>query len=364
MKIIYHHPLPLDAKSSSASGIRPSRMLSAFIALGHDVDLVTGFSSERKKIILEINEKIKNGKKYDFCYSESSTMPTVLTDPHHLPLHPFLDWGFFSFCKKNNIPIGLFYRDIYWRFENYAKGLNPIKKAVAKVSYGFDLWVYERTLSKLYLPSLKMGAYVPHVSPSLFAALPPGHVSPDIVTQPVSDLGIRPLKLFYVGGMSSHYQMHELFKAVLNLPDVQLVLCTREAEWRSVQHEYPALSPNIKIVHLSGIEMEAQLQACDIAVLFVKPQEYWDFASPVKLFEYLGFQKPILASEGTLAGRFVKEQGIGWSLPYNMNAVMKLLEALHQRPVLFNPIYEKLKQVAPQHSWQARAEQVIKDLTQ
>jgi hypothetical protein len=339
-------------------------MLAAFRESGYIVDLVTGYSVERKKCIDKVKEKIMHGEKYEFVYSESSTMPTALTDPHHLPLHPFLDWQFFSFCKKNNIPIGLFYRDVYWRFKNYGKGLNPIKKAVAKFSYEFDLWVYERTLSKLYLPSMDMGAYVPHVSPSRFVALPPGHVSPDIVTQPVSELGISPLKLFYVGGMSSHYQMHELFKAVLNVPDVQLTLCTREAEWRSVQHEYPALAPNIKVVHLSGAAMEAQLQACDIAVLFVKPQEYWEFASPVKLYEYLGFQKPILASEGTLAGRFVKEQGIGWSLPYDMNAVTKLLGALRQRPVLFNPIYEKLKQVAPHHSWQARAEQVITDLTQ
>lgn len=364
MNIIFHHPLPLDKNAKSASGIRPLRMLAAFKELGCDVDLVTGYSSERKKHIAKVKENIRQGKKYDFVYSESSTMPTVLTDPHHLPLHPFLDWQFFNLCKKNNISVGLFYRDIYWLFDNYGKGLNPVKTAVAKLAYRFDLWVYQKTLTKLYLPSLEMGRYVPRVTPSRFAALPPGHTSPDIITQPVSELSNRTLKLFYVGGMSSHYQMHELFKAARSLPNIELKICTRESEWQSVKHEYPELTANIQIVHLSGAEMEAQLQACDIAVLFVKPQEYWEFASPVKLYEYLGFQKPILASEGTLAGRFVKEQGVGWTLPYDVNAVTTLLKKLGIAPALLKPVHEKLKQVAPHHSWQARAEQVIKDLTQ
>jgi glycosyltransferase involved in cell wall biosynthesis len=338
-------------------------MLAAFKELGCDVDLVTGYSEERKKCIAKIKENIKQDKKYDFVYSESSTMPTILTDPHHLPLHPFLDWQFFSFCKKNNIPIGLFYRDIYWLFDSYGAGLNPIKTAVAKLAYRFDLWVYQKTLAKLYLPSKEMGAYVPHVDSSHFSALPPGHTSPPVSMQTAPNLNNRPLKLFYVGGMSSHYQMHELFKAARSLPNIELKICTRESEWQSVKHEYPELTANIQIVHLSGTEMEAQLQACDIAVLFVKPQEYREFASPVKLYEYLGFQKPILASEGTLAGRFVKEKGVGWALPYEVDSVSGLLKKLIKNPELFGPVYEKLQQVAPQHSWQARAKQVIKDLS-
>ena len=100
MRIIFHHPLPLRLNSSSASGIRPVRMLEAFRQLGYEVDVVAGYSSERKKIIKKIKQKIENGVKYDFIYSESSTMPTVLTDKHHLPLNPFLDFGFLFFVKK------------------------------------------------------------------------------------------------------------------------------------------------------------------------------------------------------------------------------------------------------------------------
>lgn len=364
MNIIFHHPLPLDEKAKSASGIRPLRMLKAFKDLGYDVDLVTGYASERKECISLVKSNIKNGKKYDFVYSESSTMPTILTDPHHLPLNPFLDWYFFHFCKKSNIPVGLFYRDIYWLFDSYGQGLNPIKAAVAKLAYRFDLWVYQRTLSKLYLPSLEMGTYVPRVKPSIFSALPPGHASSEIVNQTPAELTNRSLKLFYVGGMSSHYQMHTLFDAVRNLPVIELTVCTRESEWQAVKGEYSAMSDNIKIVHLSGAAMEEQLEACDIAVLFVKPQEYREFASPVKLYEYLGSRKPILASEGTLAGRFVKEQGVGWTIAYEVEAVTEQLKKLSASPELLVAVQTQLSQIAPKHSWQSRATQVIKDLTQ
>ena len=63
----------------------------------------------------------------NFLYSESSTMPTSLTEPHHMPTHPFLDFSFFYFCKRNGIKIGLFYRDIYWKFEIYKEKVHGIK---------------------------------------------------------------------------------------------------------------------------------------------------------------------------------------------------------------------------------------------
>lgn len=360
MKIIFHHPLPLDPYAKSASGIRPLRMLQAFKDLGYEVDLVTGYVKERKKAIRSIKEKIKKGFKYDFVYAESSTMPAVMTEPHHLPLNPFFDFLFFRFCKKKNIPIGLFYRDIYWLFQEYGKGMNPIKTIAAKLAYRFDLWVYEQTVTRLYLPSIEMGSYVPKVSKNKFSALPPGHNFSRVTDTLNKNSGS--LKLFYVGGLSNHYQLHLLFEALQELPEVDFTLCTREAEWQAIKHEYPELSQNIKIIHKTGPEMERCLQACDVAVLFVKPQRYWEFAAPVKLYEYIGFQKPVLASEETLAGQFVKENSIGWSLPYTKEAVIAQLRLLVKDPSLLTAVQENIVKIASKHSWAARARQVVKDL--
>ena len=290
-------------------------------------------------------------------------MPTILTDPHHLPLHPFMDWFFFKFCKNNDIPIGLFYRDIYWLFETYSDGLNTLKRVVAKTAYWFDLWVYQQTLSKLYLPSLEMGRYIPLVSRECFQQLPPGHHSDaDSATNFHYQPG-NPIRLFYVGGLSSHYQLHTLFEVVCKEPRIELTICTREPEWLAVKHQYPKPGKNIRIVHLSDAAMESELKSSDIAVLYVKPQEYWEFASPVKLYEYLGHRKPILASKGTLAGSFVQKNGLGWTLPYEAEKLTKFFSDLLTTPSLFAPVYANLNTVAREHTWQNRANQVIEDLT-
>lgn len=97
-------------------------MFQAFQELGYVVDVVWGRASERKAKINEIKQNVSRGIQYDFIYSESSTMPTLLTEPNHIPISPTIDFGFFSWAK-NGIPICLFYRDIHWRFEHYKNKL-------------------------------------------------------------------------------------------------------------------------------------------------------------------------------------------------------------------------------------------------
>lgn len=363
MNIIFHHPLPLDLNAKSASGIRPLRMLEAFQRLGYEVDIVAGYSKERKKAIKEVKKKIKLGAEYDFVYSESSTMPTILTDKHHLPLNPLLDFSFFRFCKNNNIKVGLFYRDIYWLFESYDNSVSFLKGRAAKLSYIYELHFYKRYLSHLYLPSIEMGRYVPIVPSTIFSALPPGHdIESQVSENEYQNDSIHKLKVFYVGGMSDHYQMHILFSVINQRDDIEFVLCTRENEWNALKSEYPELSKNIKIVHKSGREMQALMADSDIVSIFVKPQEYREFAAPVKLYEYLGHHKPIIASQGTLAGKFVAENKIGWSLPYDEKALNSLFDELICKPELIVEIKQQMNVVAESHTWQARAKQVIKDL--
>ncbi len=363
-KIIFHHPLPLNPNATSASGIRPLRMLEAFKSLGYEVDIIAGYSKERKKAIKEVKKKIKLGAEYDFLYSENSTMPTILTEKHHLPLNPLLDFSFFRFCKNKNINVGLFYRDIYWLFESYDKSVSFLKGRVAKLSYNYELYFYKRYLARLYLPSLEMGKYVPIVPSTIFSALPPGHdVKSQLSENEYQNDSTHKLKVFYVGGMSDHYQMHTLFSVVNQRDDIEFTLCTRESEWNAVKSEYPDLSDNIKIVHKSGVEMHDLMAASDVVSIFVKPQEYREFAAPVKLYEYLGHRKPIIASKETLAGNFVAKNGIGWSLTYSESDLNNLFDKLVESPKLLVSVQQQMNVIALHHTWQARARQVIKDLT-
>ena len=58
--IVYHAPFPLDREASSASGIRPVRMLDAFRELGYTVLDVTGSARERSRRLRAVAAPVDN----------------------------------------------------------------------------------------------------------------------------------------------------------------------------------------------------------------------------------------------------------------------------------------------------------------
>mgnify|MGYP001222481283 CR=1 FL=1 len=357
-QMIFHYPLPLDKNTSSASGIRPLKMIQAFEKIGYEVNIVAGYGKERSERIKNLKARILSGEKFEFLYSESSTMPTLLTEKNHLPKYPFLDFGFFKFCKNQNIKIALFYRDIYWLFSEYDKSLSFIKRNVAKFFYRYELKKYDELIDIVYLPSLQMAKFIPIIHQNKFKALPPGHDE----NENYESKNIETLELLYVGGIGNHYQMHKLFNVLKSFPKIHFTLCTRENEWENVKSEYE-LSKNISIVHKNGDDLKDLYQNAHIAMLFVKPQEYREFASPVKLYEYIGNEKPIIASKDTLAGKFIEENDIGWAIEYQEESLLHLLNKILNNKDLIKLKKQNIQKIKMNHSWMSRALQVEKDLS-
>lgn len=358
MHMIFHHPLPVRPDAQAASGIRPFQMMEAFRSLGFEVDAVCGYSAERARAIDAVHRKLRQGVRYDFVYSESSTEPTLLTDRHHLPLHPLLDFGLFARAKACGIPVGLFYRDVYWRFPGYGVRLPVWKRAAARLFYRYDLLQYARLVDRLYLPSMEMARHVPGIAAGRFASLPPGFAGRALPQRP----GCR-LRLLYLGGFGEHYRMHALVRALHGLPEVELVICTRESEWLSARDDYALPDAgNVRVVHRSGHDVDELLAEADIGVLCVEPQPYWEFAAPLKLYEYMGAEKPVIASVGTLAGDFAVTQGIGWSVPYDASQIGGLLRSIATDRSALEQKIGVLRRVKHQHTWQVRARQVASDL--
>lgn len=365
--IIFHLPILLDPNAKTASGIRPRKMLQAFKDLGYHVDEISGNGKERKKKIKEIICKIRKGVKYAFLYSESSTMPTALTDNHHLPLRPLMDYMLFRACKKSSIPIGLFYRDIYWLFPDYKKTISFWKYIFARFFFRLDLIAYEKYISRVYLPSTRMKSFIPIISEVKFDELPPAHNN-KVTTQ--SNLEIchpsEKIKLFYLGGIGTHYQMHALWQAVSDLQFITLTICTRELEWLKIKHEYEAISDgipdNINVIHKAGNDLKPHFQQADICLVFVKPKPYWSFAVPVKLYEYIGEGKPIIATNGTMAGEIVDTNDLGWSMPYDYKSMLELLSDLNQNKQSIIQKAKKVIEFAKHQTWEERARKVANDL--
>lgn len=360
-RCIFHYPLPLDRHSRFGGQLRPAEMMKALTEWG-EVWLVAGDAAQRRQRMREVVRAIEEGVHFDFCYSESSTMPTSLTGSKHLPTHPFQDFAFLARLRRVGIPVGLFYRDIHWRFPMYGKELSRSRKIAAITMYKYDLLAYGRCLDVIFLPSLEMADYVNLPGNVRLAPLPPGHA----VSIPPASAEPSPLSLFYVGGFGDIYHVDALLAAVAQRPGVHLTVCTRRDEWAAALPRVERyLGENIQIVHAQGqAELAPFFQACNIGVLAVEPQEYWKFAVPLKLYEYIGNGKPILSSVGTLAGDIVAADKLGWRVPYGVAPLTDALDRLASTPAMVRSATEQVMKVREANSWSGRVGQAARVLAE
>lgn len=355
---IFHVPYPLQFTNPIGGAVRPVKMLRA-LQEPYDVAVVAGDAAERRQAMGAVLTRLKAGERFEFCYSESSTMPTALTQRHHLPTHPLLDFSFFRQLRSHGVPVGLFYRDIHWRFPIYRNSTSLPKRLVAKAFYRYDLAAYGRTVDHLFLPSVEMAGYVPLPRRVPVSALPPGHEGDVLEPEPSN----HPVRLFYVGGTLQNYRMHEFLAGVHASPQVQFTLCTRENEWQRARPDYAEwLGDNVQVVHANGPETGPYFAQANVAVVATEPQEYWNFAAPLKVYEYLGHGLPIIASEGSLAGRFVAEQGVGWTVPYRRDAFVELLADLDAHPEKITQARDRVLAIRDEHSWAGRVREVAQVL--
>ncbi|MCT1431073.1 glycosyltransferase [Brachybacterium muris] len=332
-------------------------MRDAFEEIGYEVLEVQGYGAERRQAVREVREFLEAGGTLEFAYFENSTMPTLLTEPHHLPTHPLVDVDLLRLLRQHRIRSGLFYRDVYWRFPAYVASVGRAIATGTKALYHAELLAYRRWIDRVYLPSLAMAPYVPHIRTEQVDELPPGGRIHDV---PEVD---GPFTLLYVGNISEYYRMHEFFAAAADVPSVRVIVCTPEDSWAAVRDEYRSLlGSNIEVVHLSGNELLGLFAKADVCALLVEPAEYRDFAAPVKLFEYIGHGKPVLATRSTHAGRVVEQLGAGWTIPYDRTAISEKLAELVSDPADVLRKKQKTRAVRETTTWQARARKVADDL--
>ena len=362
-RMIFHHPLPLIPDAASASGIRPVQMKRSFEELGYEVWEVTGYTKERGRLASDVRYAIRCGVRFDFCYSESSTMPMTMTNPTHLPTRPFLDVGFFRSLRRNGVPVGQFLRDIYWVFPNYRESLPFFKLRAALAAYEWDMRTLRHHVDRVFLPSLKVGEYI-NLGNVPISALEPGHGHAEPLSGPEEGAS-----LFYVGGIGPGYKLHELFAAVKraweekNL-DVRLTVCLRSEEWDAVKHEYEQWAcPAIEIVHGHGNSLREYFERTNIAAIVVDLDEYWKLGVPVKLYEYVGAGKPVMVTKGSLAGDMVERMELGWTVDNSPEAVVELLERLANDPQEIQRVRARVLSQRDAHTWLERARQAAEELT-
>lgn len=340
-------------------------MLDAFKELGFDVTEVIGFSAERKCAIKKLERTISLAGEYLFAYGESSNAPFALNDPNRLPFHPFIDYKFFHLLKKNNIPFGYFYRDVYWKFAVFTEMLPWHLRALSLPFYQLD-WIFlKKYVDHLFLPSKRMNEVLPSAWPlALCSGLPPGGDRYIDGCRRKLPNGISKVNCLYVGGVSPPlYDLRETVKEVSNLPFVDFVICCHESEWGKWRHIYEVnMGRNIQVVHKTSSEL-AELYSKANAFLMVRaPHEYMNYTIPIKLMECISYGVPIVCNSGSESARYIEKNQIGWVIdrPAELSALLSKLKIDSQE---FDSKVNKIIELQQQNLWVDRAQQVAKTLT-
>lgn len=361
-KCIFHYPMPFNYEKKNGSSLRPISMFEAFKECGYDVDLISGYGNARAATIRKIKNNIREGIKYDFLYSESLTQPTLLAEKDHIPRHPFLDFSFLKFCKKNNIPILLYYRDMHWKFDQYRKSVAWYKKMITIPLYKYDLYQYFKNVDILYCPTEKFKEF--GLNKYNIKALPPGcKINSKVTKYKMNRIKEdNTIHVFYVGGVAGIYDISLFLKGMMSCDNVFLTICTPEDHWNA-NKEYLQkwMNARIKVIHRNSNQLEEYYKSADVS-LFCKAQDlYTDMAVPIKTKETLGYGTPIIVSDNLAVAKDVKEGGYGWIVKPEPEAIQELLEYLCNNPEEINKKTHRAIQAAEKNTWEMRAEQVIHD---
>lgn len=348
-RIVFHVPFRLGY-AISGGGIRPGKMIAAFEALGYAVDVISGDKASRAQAMAAIAKRLDRGEEYAFCYAESSVLPTMLTEKNNRPFYPFADFDFFAMLKRRGIRIGLFYRDIYWKFKYFMQDKPWHARLWRKFFYHLDFHYYAKLLDVLFLPSMKLAYLLPDGLKAKASPLPAAHDMTSDVDRPFPRTP-GDLRFIYVGGVSSPvYDITPLIKLGAQYP---VTVCTRQEEWAQWQGFYGNLPGGVTVCHLHGDALKAAFAEHTISAIVRTDHPYLGFAMPNKLYEAVGQNIPLLVSGGTSVAEFVAEHNVGWVLDADF-------DHFDPRRMIreYGDKVERMKAIKADHHWTMRARKV------
>jgi glycosyltransferase involved in cell wall biosynthesis len=363
-KVLVYYPFPLAKQPNSGSKLRPHEMYKAFCEWGAkeevEVILISGTSAEREKQFCQLQNEGKLTNLL-FCYMENQTIPLWLTDPGHKPQKPLIDWKVLRYLKEHHVPVGVFYRDVYWKFDELYP-LKGWKKKIMQTIYRWEERFYEKYCDVIFLPSMEMGKYVSIRRP--MTDLPPGGKRKTI---PLKQRDNNISKAIYVGGINNDdYGLFLLLDAIeivnREKPLVHLTVVCRKNEYDAlpVAKKERIKQLNVEVKHISGEELDHLYTQMDFAFIPRIRSEYNDFSVPVKLVEYLSNGLPIVATSCLAQKRFIEADGYGIICDDNKHSMAEAIRNMME----YQDSYRNniVRTFVEKHSWVARVEKVKKTL--
>lgn len=335
---------------ASGSSVRPQRMYDAFLSLGYDVTLLSGLQNrrrERRRKVRALIRKLEREGLPAFCYVE----------PPSGPFFNFCDHRLLIYLHRRGVPIGLFYRDAYWKFASWWQ-IKGLKRFFIILMQRFDLVMFARCCDVMFFPSKSMADLFGF---SCQSVLPPAGM--DFIVPEHETAG----EALYIGGVSSSYGTDNLLKAfeIINereKKDIRLTLVCRASENAGILEGYVG-RPWLEIAHASGDEeLRVYYERCDVAVYPSRSDFYTNFCMPVKIFEYLSRALPVVCTSCREIASFVEKTGIGIVTGDDAESIAAGVMRLYDEPGLRQTLRGNCVSALRENMWVNRAEKAAGEI--
>ena len=325
----------------SGSSVRPKKIYDAFLEEGYNVSLLKGQQNrklERWKACFKFFKEIKN-KEYEFCYVEPPAGPIFNLCDHLLLLY---------ISKIMKVPVGLFYRDAYWKFADWYE-VKGLKKFIINTMHKFDWKIIKSVCKRVYFPSKTMGDLFDF---SDKMPLPPGAEKISVDKKKSDEV-----ELIYVGGVSEQYGgtlLLEAMEEVNKVKKINLHLVCREEEVKKIEG-YKG-KEWLSLYHASGDELKEIYDKANVAIIPRKVDFYMDFAMPVKLFEYISYELPIISTNCKEVAKFINENNIGLVCDDNVQSLVNTLLSIDMDKI--NELTKNVKLAKENNTWNSRVKEI------
>lgn len=272
------------------------------------------------------------------------------------------DLWFLWQAHRAGIPIVIFIPDGYQLFPEIFPRVG-LKVKLLDWGWQISLRLYQRTADCLLFPSQGLADCFPNRP--FTALLPPG----GLASRPQSPITWHPPTISYMGGTSYRYGSDLLLEAM-----AQVVTVYPEARCLFISHESSYLdshphrrAPWLTVTQADFTQLPEMMAQTSVTVIPLRQNRYNNLAVPVKLFDYISFGRPVVATAGQETAHWIERLGCGLLCQDNAQelaqGIIHLLQNRSQAEAMGQAGYNAVQN---EHSWPHRAAalwQIITKLT-
>ncbi|MFP7733895.1 glycosyltransferase [Priestia aryabhattai] len=338
-------------ENHSGPTVRSLEILKEMNLLHSNLDVIRGKSPRER---LEKFKALDSNNRYDFCYIELKVGVTRYYDTMLL----------LSLKRKfKNLKIGMYYRDMYWGY-----GI--------QVSKGYLKNLLVPIANKYHLKFLSNIADVMFGQSKSFCEEMKKFVSGDcelkIISPGCENINVpkeNPSGVIYVGEIDEVFSGVELLIEsmflVNQIKHVPLYLVCRKHEYdqslllQKANEKYEWLN----IEHHTKETIGSVYSKASLAIIPRYKNDYTKLCLPIKLFEYITYELPIIAVRHGEVSNFIEDHNIGYVTPPDANEISENVLKLIEESMLNQKMIENLKSAKRKNSWNQRVHQITKVLS-